>query len=159
MPNWCENSLVIKATNKNIKSIEDMERLRSLLDETLQYYDNGNAHGLLSAIVPMPEELIGTVKGSTPEKPNGDKYNWYDWCCNNWGTKWDVDCTYEFRGDHKIEFGFDSAWAPPIPWLEWVARLFPNLRFSLTYDEPGMCFRGCAFGIGEIVDQCEEYDV
>ena len=51
MPNWCENSLVIKATNKNIKSIEDMERLKSLLDETLQYYDNGNAHGLLGAII------------------------------------------------------------------------------------------------------------
>ena len=151
MPNWCENQLVIKANNKNIKAIEDMERLKSLLDETLQHYDDGNAHGLLGAIIPMPKEYEGTTAPY-------DKPNWYDWCCNNWGTKWDVDCDTALIEENRMEFEFNSAWAPPIPWLEWVGRLFPNLFLCLTYEEPGMCFRGVACGIGEIVDHCEEYE-
>ena len=151
MPNWCENTLLIKADNKNKEAVKDMKRLKSLLEETLQYYDDGAAHGLLGAIVAMPEALEGTTAPS-------DKPNWYDWCRDNWGTKWDVDLDAMTMNEYRMEFGFNSAWAPPIPWLEWVGKLFPNLFLCLTYDEPGMCFRGCACGIGDIVDECEEYE-
>ena len=157
MPNWCENQLVIEADSNNKKAIEDMERLKSLLDETLQHYEDGNAHGLLGAIISMPEELEDTIKGRSPEKPNGDNPNWYDWCWNNWGTKWDVDCDFTLINPFRMEFDFNSAWAPPIPWLKQVGSLFPNLFLCLTYHEPGMCFKGCASGIGEIVDNYEEY--
>ena len=158
MPNWCENQLVIKADSKNKKAVKDMKRLKSLLDETLKYYDDGNAHGLLGSIISMPEELEDTLKGRSPEKPNGDNPNWYDWCNESWGTKWDVDCDLTLMDEYRMEFVFNSAWAPPIPWLEKVVKLFPNLFLLLTYNEPGMCFRGSASGIGQITDKYEEYD-
>ena len=56
-----------------------------------------------------------------------------------------------------MSFKFDSAWAPPINWLEVVAQLFPKLKFTLKYDEPGMGFMGVAKGRGNIVDDCLEY--
>ena len=96
MPNWCENTLTIRADKK-----EDMKELKSLLNDTLEYDDYGMPYGLLGAIISMPKELENTIKGRTKEKPNGDKYNWYDWCCNNWGTKWYVDCQ-----DYIIEDDF-----------------------------------------------------
>ena len=151
MPNWCENTLLIKADNKNKESVKDMKRLKSLLNETLQYYDDGAAHGLLGSIISMPKALEGTTAPS-------DKPNWYDWCHRNWGTKWDVDLDVMTMDEYRMEFEFNSAWAPPVPWLEWVGKLFPNLFLCLTYDEPGMCFRGCACGIGDIVDEHEEYE-
>ena len=152
MPNWCENTLSIMADK------EDMKELKNLLDETLEFSkDNNCATNLLSAIIPMPKELEDTIKGRTKEKPNGDKYNWYDWCCNNWGTKWDVDCQDYIIEDDYMEFSFNSAWAPPVAWLEKVASLFPDLHFSLKYDEPGVGFMGCAKGRGEIIDQSVEY--
>ena len=165
MPNWCNNTLYIHADNK-----EDMKELKNLLDETLEISkDNNCAVGLLNAIVSMPEELENTKKGS-----NGDEYNWYDWRVSNWGTKWDVECFETIMeedyieqysqqvGDNRIEtimeeyymeFQFDSAWGPPVTWLEIVAKLFPKLKFTLKYDEPGMGFMGVASGRGEIINE------
>ena len=146
MPNWCENTLYIRADEK-----EDMKELKDLLDENLEFSkDNNCATNLLSAIIPMPKEY----KNTTAPR---DKPNWYDWCCSNWGTKWDVSCYETQIEDDWMEFRFNSAWAPPVAWLGKVAELFPKLKFSLKYDEPGMAFMGCARGRGTIVDECIEY--
>ena len=146
MPNWCENTLIIRADKK-----EDLKELKSLLNDTLEYDDYGRPYGLLGAIISIPKELEGTT---APK----DKPNWYDWCCSNWGTKWDVDCESHIIEDDYMEFSFNSAWAPPVAWLEKVASLFPDLHFSLKYDEPGVGFMGCAKGSnGEVVDSCIEY--
>ena len=144
MPNWCNNTLYIHADNK-----EDMKELKNLLDETLEISKVNNcAVGLLNAIVSMPEELENTKKGS-----NGDEYNWYDWRVSNWGTKWDVECFETIMEEDYMEFQFDSAWGPPVTWLEIVAKLFPKLKFTLKYDEPGMGFMGVASGRGEIINE------
>ena len=144
MPNWCNNTLYIHADNK-----EDMKELKNLLDETLEISkDNNCAVGLLNAIVSMPEELENTKKGS-----NGDEYNWYDWRVSNWGTKWDVECFETIMEEDYMEFQFDSAWGPPVTWLEIVAKLFPKLKFTLKYDETGMGFMGVAKGRGEIINE------
>lgn len=37
--------------------------------------------------------------------------NWYDWACNNWGTKWDIDKTY---WEDKM-LSFQTAWSPALP--------------------------------------------
>ena len=146
MPNWCENTLYIRAEDK-----EDMKELKDLLDETLEFSkDNNCATNLLSSIIPMPKELEGTT---APK----DSPNWYDWCCNNWGTKWDVSCHETYIEDDYMEFSFNSAWNPPIPWIKKVAKLFPRLKFSLKYDDPGIGFMGCAKGQGEIIEQSVEY--
>ena len=148
MPNWCNNTLYIQADSK-----EDMQELKNLLDETLEISkDNNCAIGLLNAIVSMPKELENTKKGS-----NGDEYNWYDWRLSNWGTKWDVECFETIMEEDYMVFQFDSAWAPPVPWLEIVAKLFPKLKFTLKYDEPGMGFTGVAKGREEIRDESVEF--
>ena len=68
MPNWCENRVCFKHS--------DPTKLAEL-DAALR---DGNA---LQYLHPMPGELEGTTAPS-------DTPNWYDWCVNNWGTKWDV---------------------------------------------------------------------
>ena len=47
----------------------------------------------------------------------GKKYgaeNWYDWACNNWGTKWN-SCHTEIIEDEKdgLTYTFDTAWDCP----------------------------------------------
>jgi hypothetical protein len=70
--------------------------------------------------------------------------NWYDYCVNEWGTKWDVggDDYNEPQQDspNKITMSFDSAWAPPTAAMD----KFMDLGFSvrLYYYESGMCFAG-----------------
>ena len=98
---------------------------------------------LLNSFVPMPKK---------------EDANWYQWANNNWGTKWDVEVHNSMIEDDYVELSFDSAWGPPIAWVEIVARKYPKLKFSLKYDEPGLCFMGCAKGSnGKIETQTIEY--
>ena len=138
MPNWCENKLVVRGEEK------DMAKFLEVINEKVTLSDTNRLQDILNAFYPIPEE---------------EKEDWYRWNTKHWGTKWDVECweaaTIE---DDYVELSFDSAWAPPIAWLEKVAKKYPKLKFSLKYDEPGMCVMGCAKGTnGIIADQTIEY--
>lgn len=59
----------------------------------------------------------------------------------DWGTKWDA-CDVRLNQDRPNSFYFDTAWAPPVEWLEKVAPKYPDLVFDLSFAEPGMDFCG-----------------
>ena len=130
MPNWCNNSITIKGSTETIKQLwEDANQ-------------EGEAGGLLNAMVPMPVELRDTVKGS-----NGDAVNWYDWAVSNWGTKWDVsteglEFTDNGDGTASISGWFDSAWAPPIDAYNTFCEDMDGVYLEAYYEEGGMCFVG-----------------
>ena len=80
MPNWSYNIL-------------------NASDEVLKQIVNEEGEIDFNTVIPMPKELKGTVspnRDDTQEKKDAsknliDKYgsdNWYDWSCENWGTKW-----------------------------------------------------------------------
>ena len=130
MPNWCNNNISISGPVETIKQLWE--------DANLE----GEAGGLLNAMVPMPVELRDTVKGS-----NGDAVNWYDWAVSNWGTKWDVDTEgLEFTdngdGTAEITGWFESAWAPPIEAYNRFLDDMSNCSIDASYHEPGMDFAG-----------------
>ena len=102
------------------------------------------------------EELVEHLRGVSTEyitegqkyKDNIEKYgckSWYDWCVQEWGTKWDVDATEGNRTDNEIVYFFDSAWSPPTTWLQKASELYPDLKFHLEYEEGGCCFAGDAY--------------
>ena len=63
---------------------------------------------------------------------NKKKYgstDWYSWCVNNWGTKWNaMDVSV---GNNTIEF--DTAWSAPIPVIEKLAEMFPDVTITHTW--------------------------
>jgi len=88
--------------------------------------------------------LIGYIKAdkllySFAPYPNG-KWN-YDWCVENWDTKWDIgDADIFDRDTNFIEFSFSSAWSPPI-------NIFFKMKdqgyyVKARYAEPGMDYAG-----------------
>ena len=83
----------------------------------------------------------------------GDKPNWYDWCVDNWGTKWDIEA--QLIGDESgyLMYSFSSAWSPPIAWLKKTAKDHPELQFRLKYEELGVGFMGMAKA-GKVKDTC-----
>ena len=162
MPNWCENKLLILADGKD--ALDDFKRLEELFDETLEYDSKTESvENLLNSVVPIPENIYLGAIGKKEREKYGDNH-WYSWCNSNWGTKWDTsDCVMKLGSKvcptlYTMRFEFNTAHAPPIPWLEKVGAKFPNLWLKLEYNEPGMCFRGVACGRGEIVDEYEEYE-
>jgi hypothetical protein len=142
MPNWCNNYLVLEH--------EDPE----MINRAKKAYADGR---LLDEFVPVPKPLhivAGRVGDDTdPEQiklheqtmHNLSTYgyaNWYDWCVNEWGTKWDVggDDMLTEDGPNALRMSFDSAWAPPIAAMEKFQDL--GFRVKLIYWESGMCFCG-----------------
>ena len=139
MPNWCNNSVEIYHDDPKM-----IERVRTAF----------NGEGLLQEFIPVPEDLRNIVAGSVPvaeeeahkakEQANRDKYgytNWYDFCVNEWGTKWDVggdNPAQDFPGG--LMLGFDSAWAPPTTAYEKLTE--QGFRIRAMYYEPGMAFAG-----------------
>ena len=64
--------------------------------------------------------------------------NWYDWCNENWGTKWDCSLEDYVNEDDQVRYDFDTAWCPPEPIYQRLKELFPKLHISWFYREDGM---------------------
>lgn len=143
MPNWCSNSLCLQH--------EDPK----MIDRAVKAYNEGR---LLDEFVPVPEELQETISGSVGDPveqellearraSNKKKYgyaDWYDFCCGEWGTKWDVGsegADADTSPDGKVmSVYFDSAWAPPIAAYEKLQDL--GFQVNAYYYESGMAYAG-----------------
>ena len=140
MPNWCNNSVVLKHNDPAM-----IERARNAF----------NGEGLLQEFIPVPQALRDTVSGSMGEdkreaheaqqKANVEKYgyaNWYDFCVSEWGTKWEIgaDGNPAQDIDGGLVLGFDSAWSPPIAAYEKLLEM--GFEIEAMYYEPGMAFAG-----------------
>ena len=144
MPNWCDN--VVEVSHK------DPAKLQALVDA----YNDGK---FCNYAIPVPDDLHITAGrvGSDDDQAQKDlvaqteankaKYgyeNWYDFCVNEWGTKWDVggdgDHVELEPGQTDTTFDFCSAWAPPVG--VYAALVEQGFSVRAYYYEPGMAFCG-----------------
>ena len=153
MPNWCDNRLVISTWSETEKEDEARKQIEEFRDKAKLIEEDGTEATSLSLnkLYPMPKELEGT-------KAPSDNPNWYDWRVEHWGTKWDIDCCLNYDDEDYLEYSFQSAWSPPVLFLEKVSKDFPLLRFILKYEEEGCGFLGRAIAVnGQVDDACLDY--
>lgn len=81
--------------------------------------------------------------------------NGYEFCCAEWGTKWNAVGTTIAREGDTLTLTFDTAWSAPVPIVEATGDMFPTLRFTLQYLETGECFSGtyCCQGDDETFEE------
>ena len=63
---------------------------------------------------------------------NKEKYGastWYDWCCDNWGTKWNACDAY--WNDNEVSF--QTAWSAPEHIFRKLSELFPDVPFEVEF--------------------------
>lgn len=80
--------------------------------------------------------------------------DWYEWCINNWGTKWQP---MNVEIDGQI-LSFDTAWSPPQPIIEQIGEKFKKLSFEYRYYEPGICLAGLEYWAAGVCEMSESYD-
>jgi hypothetical protein len=129
MPNWCNNHLTITGDNENL------DRIKFYLED-IESKDN-TSPGIFMALVGRDKSI---------ELNEYEHGGWYDANINYWGCKWDVsyneaNITYD---DESITMSFDSAWSPPINFIQHLGRLF-NVSCELYYEEPGCDFCGKSY--------------
>ena len=112
MPNWCYNYVCV--THENPAKIAELKQT-IVADEP-----NTFAH-----FIPLPD----------------GKWD-YDFCVDNWGTKWEVelqDVTITDDGKTLSAF-FSSAWSPPIE--AYCTMHKQGFKIHALYSEQGMGFCG-----------------
>ena len=140
MPNWCNNSVELYHEDPVM-----IERARTA-------FNDGR---LLDEFIPVPKDLH-IVAGSVGDPDEQKKLledtarnlatygygNWYDFCVNEWGTKWDIGADGNPAQDIPggLMLGFESAWSPPIGAYEKLMEQGFTIR--AMYYEPGMAFAG-----------------
>ena len=119
MPNHCYNEI-------QIVSDKGLAPIRKLIVN-----ENEDA-GLIdfNLCVPQPEE----VRNSPDMLGDQDrtKPNWYDWNCENWGTKWNAyeceiieDCIGEYND--MLEIKFTTAWGVPDKWVKHLSESYSSM--------------------------------
>ena len=142
MPNHCTNEVTI--TFKNLSQKEAFRK----------WVDNGDDNPLdFERILPYPKgkqvvekwvvnedmkddpKLINRMKREKdPIEMNGE-WN-YEWCCENWGTKWN-SYSWDFHSDiwndeyeeDFIDLKFETAWGPPTGILKKIHEKFPDFSY------------------------------
>jgi|WetSurSiteA1Bulk_404760.scaffolds.fasta_scaffold00108_11 hypothetical protein len=178
MPNWCENDLYVKGGKEDIEAfidfckgkddegvevnfdfnqfipypdtfkLQDGERDKWIKENSIE---ESSPSGNISAFLKLKE-------GSDWKDCPKDGYNTggYEWCCKNWGTKWNVGTADFERTKGGVTITFSTAWAPPIPVIQAMGDKFPDLTFTLKYYEQGMAFQGIYQVSNGEVDFAEE---
>ena len=86
MPNWCSNSVILTHDD------------RAVVDALVARLEVEGNDVFFQHVHPMPE---GTE-------------DWYSWCIENWGTKWDTSQLFCSQDDKSLFVTCETAWSPPV---------------------------------------------
>ena len=144
MPNHCETDLIISGP-------------KAILNEIVKKYFNEKGELNCDAVIPYPskykklDEIAHTWNIQNKDNP---KANWskrptdgfnqggYEWCCENWGTKWGTYQGQEIvEKARSVSFSFSSAWAPPTPVVNKLAQMYPKASFTMKSYERGAGYK------------------
>ena len=149
MPNHCYQQVYVEGPNFLVRQLWD-----GLTGNSYDPQNNGcvNNPQFCQLVVPMPFEQWISPK----VKWRGyDVEGWYDWRCENWGTKWDVvdvEIEEEFTREKGADEIFDekskswfsfrcwTAWGAPIPVWDKLQKM--GVKVRATYQDEGGMFEG-----------------
>lgn len=140
MPNWCYNVLTARGTKDNIDAFV------SKTTKANQSTDFADIEPLVfdfNSIIPMPNNIF---RGSIGQKEQAECEaqgipNWYDWSIGHWGTKWNACHTSIIReSDDKVSISFSTAWSYPLPVMNEMMDMFPDIDFDITSQEESDAF-------------------
>lgn len=148
MPNWCENTLYIKGKKADIGVF--LESVRGGRDAEPTAFD-------FAKVIPYPEEFQRADNARSaweeanknipwnerpPAPQDGYNQGGYQWCCANWGTKWNACDANAWMTTRGCTMRFNTAWSPPSAVIVKASELFPELSFRLKYWEGGAGYKG-----------------
>lgn len=162
MPNWCENELSVTGREEDVYTF-------------IKKAGGENGDLDFESFIPYPNifskiDEEAKAHNQDPEKvklygykPNGYNSGGYEWCIENWDTKWNAcDVVFDLIKDYEDEetafYEFNTAWSPPISVIKKMGEMFPNLVFVLRYFECGVGYNGILEIKGGVVLKDETAD-
>lgn len=147
MPNWCECTLVITGPRRELKRFLSFAASSEGPLDMNKFIPYPKKYALLDAAYPLLggenfEEKLKQYKKKFKVDKSGFALGGREWCIKRWGTKWNfVEVSLNQETD-KLLYSFSTAWSPPVPVIRKMGKIFPKLKFSLTFQEEGMGYCG-----------------
>jgi len=155
---------------KQKKYINPIFSFRNIIAPTdLEAYKNQPARAEVG--IDDPNWWAETMKVSETDN------SWYNWNIRNWGVKWDVAVAEDDKytntymegpvenGENKVVYyNFETAWGVPMQALTNLSQQYPNLLFTLSYEEETgwggelEILRGEVISHGEYENKCRDCD-
>lgn len=70
---------------------------------------------------------------------------WYEWCIDQWGTKWNASRTEIMYEKKTIRFA--TAWSNPYPVIERLSEMFPDIDMEVKYADEDIGYNCGAYTI------------
>jgi hypothetical protein len=164
MPNWCYNTVRVEGdTNAletfitSVKGVEEGEctlfSFNTIIPMPKELAGTSSPIKTFTTIKEVEEHnarcpdfegrKIGLAITKAMSRSRIKKYgfdNWYDWCCENWDTKWPAgDVTLDEFSNH-LTYQFTTAWGPSQPIFDYLCTEHPDLKITWEWDgeEPGV---------------------
>lgn len=152
MPNYCDSELLIKGNTVDIKHFEAFAKENDKLLSANKFVPYPEKFRKIDVF--HQEEQIRQGVNFPVDKEgkwikDGFNSGGYEWCCENWGTKWGMFDTVILNvTDTEILYKFSTAWSPPDPVIISMSKKYPNLTFYMkSWGETGFkCELECKAG-------------
>ena len=192
MPNWVYNGLTIEgnpdSVNKLVNQVNQpyVRHYEDVWDpktNTMCPRDVSFSNPVFSfwnIIKPTNLDAYTKQRDHSKDVYDNSGDDWYSWNNRNWGTKWDVSVSDDNEhpntymegptenGDNLVVYyNFETAWSRPLPALEKLSLQYPDLLFTLSYEEETGWGGECEFLRGEYIagdeyeskcPDCDAYD-
>jgi len=165
MPNWTANNLYVKCATKE-QSKEVISRVKgetdafdfnriipmppslgietsSATEQDMLAYCKANNLKCPLKITPWGSRKPNLERGKTAYENivNYGHMSWYDWCCENWGTKWNASDSsvdvYDLTEPCIVHAYFQTAWCAPLPVIAALSRMFPDAEITIDSQYEG----------------------
>jgi hypothetical protein len=183
MPNWVYNGLTIEGSPDSVKKlmeqmnspfvrVHDQWNVKTQQMQKQQVTYPNPVFAFWNIIKPTDMEAYDGPQPKTENFEEAMKFksdHWYDWNVRNWGTKWDVavsstetypDTTVEDTANgenHVVHYNFETAWSRPMGALTKLSEQYPDLLFTLSYEEETGWGGECELLRGKVISE-SEYD-
>jgi hypothetical protein len=145
MPNWVINRVQLSESEQSNPSLWN-EIVNFVKTQPADIDEEGEQDFDFRSIVPQPAGLYDDA-----DKPTNGLPDWYDWCINHWGTKWNA-CESQTT---ENGFEFNTAWSTPEPIIRALSEKFPTVEFGVDYADENLGYN-CGIYIyknGECIHQ------
>lgn len=101
-----------------------------MLKDALLYKDYESKDPLFKS----EEEVLAYGKRALDNYVKYGAKDWYDWRCENWGSKWNA-CDTQINDPEKADIYFNTAWSAVPQVIAKIAELHPECKIEYEYAE------------------------
>ncbi len=145
----------------------NLETDQKRLAEMLKAPNAAKSRGVKYDAETHPETYQEHVDWGYAYLANYRKYgviDWYHWCCQNWGTKWNAGDVEVWEQDDELCYRLDTAWSPPVGVIDFMPTFLkqiecPDLKIEWLWAEEQGYFGGTiTVTVDDIQDDYHEGD-